>query len=105
MYGSSFWIETDTPRDFSSRPMEATVMPLPQGGHHPARHEDVLGCHPVSSRRRGERPLPPEQRLYCENERSTVGPRSYLAHGAARGAATVSAAIAGPAGNGVYCRA
>src|ERR1700716_2213934 len=29
MYGSSFWIDTDTPRLFSSRPNEAAVIPFP----------------------------------------------------------------------------
>ena len=28
-YGSSFWMETRTPRLLSSRPMEAAVTPLP----------------------------------------------------------------------------
>jgi hypothetical protein len=29
MYGSSFWIDTETPRLFSSRPSEAAVIPFP----------------------------------------------------------------------------
>ena len=29
MYGSNFWIWTDSPRERSSRPIEAAAMPLP----------------------------------------------------------------------------